>query len=152
MEDTTTQGLSFSVKLGLAIAFLVILIAAFTIVQTMSSKKTNQLSTMATDADQSTYTSLDGHEVTGVQVQSYAKTWDTGDVYVVVKRASSSEIVLYYDKDLTKPIDSKTNREICAGISNKHSAYYINPNAKFTVEVNYDDDDSLAGVTFTQNQ
>ncbi len=151
MENTADRGLNFSLGLALSIALLVIIITAVTIVLTLGNNQTNKLSSKADEVDKSTYTSWDGqYGITGITVQSLAKQWSTGDVYVSIKRSSGSEIVMYYNKDFNKPIDDKINREIASGLTNKKSQYYVNPSAKFECAVAYDNNGVLTGVEFTQ--
>lgn len=150
-ENSSTRGFNYAIAIIATIVITVIILGGVAIAQNLANSNTNKLSSAAQQAEESTYTSLEGQTVTGIVAASKAKEWSAGDIYVVIERTSSSKIVMYYNEDLSSPIDSKTNREIAAGLTNKKSSYYVNPNATFDVSMIYNDDGVLVGVKFTQN-
>ena len=150
-ENSSTRGFNYALAIIATLVIALIIFGGVTVAQNLANTKTNDLTTVANQMDESTYTSLEGQDITGIEVQSKEKSTSNGNIYVVIERTSSSKIVMYYDEDITKPIDSAKNKEIAAGLSNKKSAYYVNPNAMFNVSIIYDDDGVLVGVKFTQN-
>ena len=147
-----------AIDLGSSLVMTLLIIGAAIVIVTTGvlwlNKQANKASELQTNMDQSTYTTYENKEINGVQVVNLVKTWSTGDVYCKIKPLSGSEYYVYYENgDMTKPMKKSDIRAIVTGMSDPtNTTYYINEAGAFKVTCEYDTNDILRGVLFTQRQ
>jgi hypothetical protein len=108
-----------------------------------------QISKMNKDVSESDKSMYDGMDVSGSEVINIINKFKTDDISIKVKTKKS---IIYYIKNLTNT-DTELGSTSSASVKDAQtisSVYYINQQAQFTGEVLRDANDTIIGLSFSQ--
>lgn len=133
---------------GCVIAALMLIALLFTVTnkgQDFTNAASDKLTAMSVAVEESDYTKYDGAIVTGSDVVSAIKYFDsTDDVCITVVTSKGSNNYIFTSPDLTTPSDLSVSNT-----RDKSSKYYINPSSKFLGECVRDSDGTITNIIFT---
>lgn len=133
---------------GCVIAALMIVAMLFTVTnkgKDFTDSASDKLTAMSVAVEESDYTKYDGAVVTGSDVVSAIKYFDTtDDVCVTVVTSKGTNNYIFTGPDLSTPSDLSISNT-----RDKASQYYINPGSKFLGECVRDQDGTITNIIFT---
>lgn len=145
MSDIMEKILSIG---GAVIAILIILGVVLSSVnkgKDFAESANDKLTGMSIALEESDYTRYDGAIVTGSDVISAIKYFDsTDDVCITVVTSKGTNNYIFTSPDLSTP----SNLSV-ANTRDKSSQYYINPGSKFLGECVRDSDGTITNIIFT---
>ncbi len=133
---------------GVTIGALILLGVLFTSInkgKDFTESANDKLTSMSIAVEESDYTRYDGAIVTGSDVVSAIKYFDsTDDVCITVTTSKGTNNFIFTGPDLSTPSDISV-----ANTRDKTSQYYINPGSKFLGECVRDSDGTITNIIFT---
>ena len=145
MDTITSKWIIVVFSLIVALSIIGIGSAAYFGVRKTSNTIANGMDKDAMTAEESRYTQYDGLKISGAEVVSLLKRFESDKVCVRVKTSASTISYIYTDFNL----GSKSSASIESARDNMSSAY-INPTKKFRGTVQYGNKGQITGIIFEQ--
>lgn len=151
-NDDAREGIKIGVGLVITLIVIGIVFGVLAIGKMFVRKAENGIGAAATNMDNAAYTDYEEQTLSGSQVQSLLTQYAGQTVFVKTVSLSHKTTMYNYSSttSLSSPIDSSTQNQRLANSTVKGKAEYIEPNGKFKCSLTRDKNNTIIGVTFTQ--
>ena len=146
------ESINMGVALLICLFIVTIALGIFAVGKRFVTKAESGLGDALTSVDNSAYTDYEGQTLSGSQVQSLLTQYSRKEIFVKTVSLSHKTTMYNYSSttSLTSPINATTQNQRLANSTVKGKSEYIEPNGKFLCSLTRDKNNTIIGVTFTQ--
>lgn len=146
------ESINMGVALLICLFIVTIALGIFAVGKRFVTKAESGLGDALTNVDNSAYTDYEGQTLSGSQVQSLLTQYSRKEIFVKTVSLSHKTTMYNYSStsSLTSPIDATTQNQRLANSTVKGKSEYVEPNGKFLCSLTRDKNNTIIGVTFTQ--